>query len=69
MANELKPSIVAQYLRDHISVHGAVQLPGIGRLTIKDVKSRPCRNPQTGETMLSKAKTVYVLRAGKEIAP
>lgn len=67
MPTEIKPSDVSAWVRNQIEAHGAVTLPGIGKLTIKDRRSHPCKNPRTGEAMMSAAKRVFVLRNAKAV--
>ena len=45
--------------------NGVFVIPGIGRLVRVDRKARMGRNPQTGEAIKIKAKTVVRLRAAK----
>ena len=45
--------------------NGVFVIPGIGRLVKADRKARMGRNPQTGEAIKIKAKTVVRLRAAK----
>ena len=48
-----------------VKKNGIFVLPGIGRLVRVDRKARMGRNPQTGEAIKIKAKTVVRLRAAK----
>ena len=45
--------------------NGEFTIPGIGKLVKAERKARLGRNPQTGETIKIKAKTVVRLRAAK----
>ncbi len=44
---------------------GAVTIPGMGKLVLQKRKARMGRNPQTGETIKIKAKTVVKFRVAK----
>ena len=44
---------------------GAFTLPGIGKLVLQKRKARMGRNPQTGEAIKIKAKTVVKFRVAK----
>jgi DNA-binding protein HU-beta len=44
-----------------------VKLPGLGIFAVKHRKARKARNPQTGEIITVKAKTVLKFRVGKEL--
>ena len=63
---------VAQFLEELADVaiketkrNGVFVIPGIGRLVTAHRKSRTGRNPQTGEPIRIKAKTVVKLRVAK----
>jgi DNA-binding protein HU-beta len=43
------------------------KLPGLGIFAVKHRKARKARNPQTGEIITVKAKTVLKFRVGKEL--
>ena len=45
---------------------GDVTLPEIGKFSSKHRPSRQVRNPQSGETMMSKAKNVPIFRAASK---
>lgn len=47
--------------------NGVFVLPGIGRLVKAHRKARAGRNPQTGETIQIKAKTVVKFRVAKTV--
>lgn len=44
---------------------GSVTIPGMGKLVLQKRKARMGRNPQTGETIKIKAKTVVKFRVAK----
>ena len=44
-----------------------VKLPGLGIFAVKHRKARKARNPQTGEIITVKAKTVLKFRVSKEL--
>ena len=48
-----------------VKKNGVFVIPGIGRLVKAERKARMGRNPQTGEAIKIKAKTVVRLRASK----
>ncbi len=43
------------------------KLPGLGIFTVRHRKARKARNPQTGEIITVKAKTVLKFRVAKEL--
>lgn len=44
---------------------GAITIPGLGKLVLQKRKARMGRNPQTGEAIKIKAKTVVKFRVAK----
>lgn len=47
--------------------HEDVKLAGFGTFTTVERAPRECRNPQTGETFMSEAKTAPKLKFGKAV--
>lgn len=44
-----------------------VKLSGFGNFSVRDKKSRPGRNPKTGETVAVSARRVVVFKAGQKL--
>lgn len=45
----------------------SVKLPGLGVFTIKDKKSRPGRNPKTGDEVVISPRTVVTFKQGQKM--
>jgi DNA-binding protein HU-beta len=57
--------LLAQTAIKETKKNGVFVIPGIGRLVKADRKARMGRNPQTGESIKIKAKTVVKFRVAK----
>jgi nucleoid DNA-binding protein len=73
MANTKQPAIVSlpSDLRDEITVallkHGKVKVVGLGIFEMREIPSRPGRNPKTGEIMQIKAYWKIKFRPTKQL--
>ena len=56
-----------QEIRDSLINNEAVKLSGFGNFELIDKKSRPGRNPKTGENVTIKARSVVTFRAGNKL--
>ncbi len=57
--------LLAQTVVKETQKNGELTIPGIGKLVKAERKARLGRNPQTGETIKIKAKTVVKFRVAK----
>ena len=57
--------LLAEFAVKETKKNGEFTLPGIGKLVKAERKARLGRNPQTGETIKIKAKTVVKFRVSK----
>lgn len=55
--------VTSEYLWDNV----AVPIPGIGKLTLIHRQSRPARNPQTGEQVMTQPKYVPKFKPAKPL--
>ena len=59
--------VMAQTAVKETKKNGEFTIPGIGKLVKAERKARTGRNPQTGETIKIKAKTVVKFRISKAV--
>lgn len=55
--------VASEYLWDNV----IVPIPGIGKLTLTHRKSRPARNPRTGEQVMTQPKYVPKFKPAKPL--
>lgn len=58
---------VLDTITDELAAGGKVTFTGFGSFTAVERAARECRNPQTGETMMTEAHTVPKFKAGKAL--
>lgn len=56
-----------QVITDELVAGGKVAFTGFGSFSVVEKAARECRNPQTGETMISEAHTAPKFKAGKAL--
>ena len=56
-----------QEIKESLNKNEEVKLSGFGNFELIDKKSRPCRNPKTGENVMISARRVVTFRAGNKL--
>lgn len=54
-------------IRDCLAQNETVKISGFGNFELRDKRSRPGRNPKTGEEVLISARRVVSFRAGQKL--